>query len=173
MISFPHYLLTAWHTDIPFYLLLDWDVDVLTEKVSDLLTLTWFVTEWMTCLDCIVLVDCMSVLVYFLVYLLWTLWWISNPPCIAQTARGWGGEEVRYYLSAPRSMGSFESQSISFEAGRVIRIRKQQFRVLVWHTRNHLVLTFINELWELARRISIFITLGVKEVHSIKKKGLG
>ena len=56
---------------------------------------------------------------------------------------GWG---VRYYLSAPRSMGSFESQSISFEAGRVIRIRKQQFRVLVWHTRNHLVLTFINEL---------------------------
>ena len=53
---------------------------------------------------------------------------------------------VRYYLSAPRSMGSFESQSISFEAGRVIRIRKQQFRVSVWHTRNHLVLTFINEL---------------------------
>ena len=170
MISFPHYLLTAWHTDIPFYLLLDWDVDVLTEKGSDLLTLTWFVTEWMTCLDCIVLVDCMSVLVYFLVYLLWTLWWISNLPCIAQTARGCvGGGAVRYYLSAPRSMGSFESQSISFEAGRVIRIRKQQFRVSVWHTRNHLVLTFINELWELARRISIFITWGVKEVHSIKK----
>ena len=30
-------------------------------------------------------------------------------------------------------MGSFESQSISFEAGRVVRRRKQQFRVLVWH----------------------------------------
>ena len=64
---------------------------------------------------------------------------------------GWGGGEaggmsVRYYLSAPRYMGSFESQSISFEAGRVVRIRKQPFRVLVWHTRNHLVLTFINEL---------------------------
>ena len=58
----------------------------------------------------------------------------------------WGGAGGRYYLSAPRSMGSFESQSISFEAGRVIRIRKQQFRVSVWHTRNHLVLTFINEL---------------------------
>ena len=83
--------------------------------------------------------------------------------------RGAGGAR-RYYLSAPRSMGSFESQSISFEAGRVVRIRKQQFRVLVWHTRNHLVLTFIIELWELARRIGIFITWGVKEVHSIKKK---
>ena len=160
MISFPHYLLTAWHTDIPFYLLLDWDVDVLTEKVSDLLTLPWFMTELMTCLDCIVLVDCMSVLVYFLVYLLWTLWWISNLPCITKTARGWG----RYYLSAPRSMGSFESQSISFEAGRVVKKAT---------TRNHLVLTFINELWELARRISIFITWVVKEVHSMKKKGLG
>ena len=141
MINFSHYLLTAWHTDMPFYLLLDWDVDVLTEKFSDLLTLTWFMTEWMTCLDCIVLVDCMSVLVYFLVYLLWTLWWISNLPCIAQTAMA-----VRYYLSAPRYMGSFKSQSISFEAGRVVRIRKQPFKVLVWHTRNHLVLTFINEL---------------------------
>ena len=160
MFNFPRYLLTAWHTDIPFYLLLDWDVDVLTEKFSDLLTLTWFMTEWMTCLDCIVLVDCMSVLVYFLVYLLWTLWWISNLPCITQTARGWG----RYYLSAPRSMGSFESQSISFEAGRVVKKAT---------TRNHLVLTFINELWELARRISIFITWVVKEVHSMKKKGLG
>ena len=81
----------------------------------------------------------------------------------------WG----RYYLSAPRSMGSFESQSISFEAWRVVRIREQPFRVLVWHARIHLVLTFINELWELARRISIFITWGVKEVHSIMKKGLG
>ena len=82
----------------------------------------------------------------------------------------WGGGvgAVRYYLSAPRSVGSFESQSISFEAGRVLRIRKQQFRVSVWHTRNHLVLTFINELWELARRISIFITWGVKEVHRIR-----
>ena len=80
---------------------------------------------------------------------------------------------VRYYLSAPRSMGSFELQSISFEAERVVRIRKQPFRVLVWHARNHLVLTFINELWELARRISIFITWGVKEVHSIMIKGLG
>ena len=59
---------------------------------------------------------------------------------------GSGGMAVRYYLSAPRYMGSFESQSISFEAGRVVRIRKQPFRVLVWHTRNHLVLTFINEL---------------------------
>ena len=57
-----------------------------------------------------------------------------------------GGGGGRYYLSAPRSMGSLESQSISFEAGRVVRITKQQFRVLVWHTRNHLVLTFINEL---------------------------
>ena len=160
MFNFPRYLLTAWHTDIPFYLLLDWDVDVLTEKCSDLLTLTWFITEWMTYLDCIVLVDCMSVLVYFLVYLLWTLWWISNLPCITKTARGWG----RYYLSAPRSMGSFESQSISFEAGRVVKKAT---------TRNHLVLTFINELWELARRISIFITWVVKEVHSMKKKGLG
>ena len=150
MINFSHYLLTAWHTDMPFYLLLDWDVDVLTEKFSDLLTLTWFMTEWMTCLDCIVLVDCMTVLVYFLVYLLWTLWWISNLPCIAQTAMGWGrgggGMAVRYYLSAPRYMGSFKSQSISFEAGRVVRIRKQPFKVLVWHPRNHLVLTFINEL---------------------------
>ena len=149
MINFSHYLLTAWHTDMPFYLLLDWDVDVLTEKFSDLLTLTWFMTEWMTCLDCIVLVDCMSVLVYFLVYLLWTLWWISNLPCILQTAVGGGGEggmAVRYYLSAPRSIGSFEWQSISFEARRVFRIRKQPFRVLVWHTRNLLVLTFINEL---------------------------
>ena len=145
MINFSHYLLTAWHTDMPFYLLLDWDVDVLTEKFSDLLTLTWFMTEWMTCLDCIVLVDCMSVLVYFLVYLLWTLWWISNLPCILQTAMGWG-MVVRYYLSAPRSIGSFEWQSISFEARSVVRIRKQPFRVLVWHTRNHLVLTFINEL---------------------------
>ena len=54
---------------------------------------------------------------------------------------GSGGMAVRYYLSAPRYMGSFESQSISFEAGRVVRIRKQPFRVLVWHTRNHLVLT--------------------------------
>ena len=61
MFNFPRYLLTAWHTDIPFYLLLDWDVDVLTEKFSDLLTLTWCMTEWMTCLDCIVLVDCMFV----------------------------------------------------------------------------------------------------------------
>ena len=149
MINFSHYLLTARHTDMPFYLLLDWDVDVLTEKFSDLLTLTWFMTEWMTCLDCIVLVDCMSMLVCFLVYLLWTLWWISNLPCILQTAMGWGGGgrmAVRYYLSAPRSIGSFEWQSISFEAGRVVRIRKQPFRVLVWHTRNHLVLTFINEL---------------------------
>ena len=145
MINFSHYLLTAWHTDMPFYLLLDWDVDVLTEKFSDLLTLTWFMTEWMTCLDCIVLVDCMSVLVYFLVYLLWTLWWISNLPCILQTAMGWG-MAVRYYLSAPRSIGSFEWQSISFEARSVVRIRKQPFRVLVWHMRNHLVLTFINEL---------------------------
>ena len=150
MFNFPRYLLTAWHTDIPFYLLLDWDVDVLTEKFSDLLTLTWFITEWMTYLDCIVLVDCMSVLVYFLVYLLWTLWWISNLPCITQTARGWGG--------------SFESQSISFEAGRVVKKAT---------TRNHLVLTFINELWELARRISIFITWVVIEFHSMKKKGLG
>ena len=158
MINVPHYLPTAWHTDIPFYLLLDWDVDVLTEKFSDLLTLTWVMTEWMTYLDCIVLVDCMSVPVYFLVYLLWTLWWISNLPCIAQTARGGWRGAVRYYLSAPRSMGSFERQSISFEAERVVRIRKQPFRVLVWHARNHLVLTFINELWELARRISIFIT---------------
>ena len=148
MINFSHYLLTAWHTDMPFYLLLDWDVDVLTEKFSDLLTLTWFMTEWMTCLDCIVLVDCMSMLVCFLVYLLWTLWWISNLPCILQTAMGWGGGgmAVRYYLSAPRSIGSFEWQSISFEARRVFRIRKQPFRVLVWHTRNLLVLTFINEL---------------------------
>ena len=145
MINFSHYLLTAWHTDMPFYLLLDWDVDVLTEKFSDLLTLTWFMTEWMTCLDCIVLVDCMSMLVCFLVYLLWTLWWISNLPCILQTAMGWG-MVVRYYLSAPRSIGSFEWQSISFEARSVVRIRKQPFRVLVWHTRNHLVLTFINEL---------------------------
>ena len=57
-----------------------------------------------------------------------------------------GAMAVRYYLSAPRYMGSFKSQSISFEAGRVVRIRKQPFKVLVWHTRNHLVLTFINEL---------------------------
>ena len=46
-------------------------------------------------------------------------------------------------------MGSFESQPIRFEAGRVVRIRKQQFRVLVWHARNHK--TIINELCELAR----------------------
>ena len=59
-------------------------------------------------------------------------------------------------------MGSFESQSISFEAGRVVGIREQQFKVLVSHARNHLV----NELRELARR-------GVKKVHSIMKKGLG
>ena len=59
-------------------------------------------------------------------------------------------------------MGSFESQSISFEAGRVVGIREQQFGVLVWHARNHLV----NELTELARR-------GVKKVYSIMKKGLG
>ena len=91
------------------------------------------------------------------------------PNCQGGVLGGAGVGAVRYYLSAPRSMRSFESQSISFEAGRVIRIRKQQFRVSVWHTRNHLVLTFINELWELARRISIFITSGVKEVHSIKK----
>ena len=51
---------------MPIYLLLDWDVDVLTEKFSDLLTLTWFMTEWMTYLDCIVFVDCMSLLVYVL-----------------------------------------------------------------------------------------------------------
>ena len=33
--------------------------------------------------------------------------------------------------------------------------------------------TIIYELWELARRIGIFISWEVKEVHSIKKKGLG
>ena len=48
-----------------------------------------------------------------------------------------GGMAVRYYLSAPRSMGSFESQSISFEAGRVVKKAT---------TRHHLVLTFVNEL---------------------------
>ena len=47
-------------------------------------------------------------------------------------------------------MGSFESRPISFEAGRVVRIRKQLFWVLVWHARNHLVLSIINELRELA-----------------------
>ena len=150
MINFP---VSCWLHDIPL-------IYLFTYCLTGILTLTWFMTALMTCLDCIVLVDCMSVLVYFLVYLLWTLWWISNLPCITKTARGWG----RYYLSAPRSMGSFESQSISFEAGRVVKKAT---------TRNHLVLTFINELWELARRISIFITWGIKEVHSIKKKGLG
>ena len=69
---------------------------------------------------------------------------LHYPNC--QGGGGGGGGGRRYYLSAPRYMGSFESQSISFEAGRVVRIRKQPFRVLVWHTRNHLVLTFINEL---------------------------
>ena len=59
-------------------------------------------------------------------------------------------------------MGSFESQSISFEAGRVVGIREQQFKVLVSHARNHLV----NELRELARS-------GAKKVHSIMKKGFG
>ena len=59
-------------------------------------------------------------------------------------------------------MGSFESQSISFEAGREVGIREQQFKVLVSHARNHLV----KELRELVRR-------GVKKVHSIMKKGLG
>ena len=67
-------------------------------------------------------------------------------------------------------MGWFESQPIRFGAGRVVRISKQQFRVLVWHERNHF--TIIDELGELARRISIFITWGVKEVHSTKKKVL-
>ena len=37
-------------------------------------------------------------------------------------------------------MGSFDSQPISFEAGRVVRIRKQQFRVLVWHERDHFMI---------------------------------
>ena len=59
------------------------------------------------------------------------------------------------------------SQPIRFEAGR----RKRQFGVLVWHARNHF--TVINELWELARRIDIFITWELKEVHSIKKRSLG
>ena len=51
----------------------------------------------------------------------------------------------------------FSHNQLRFKAGRVVRIRKQQFRVLVWHARNHL--TIMNELWELARRISIFFTL--------------
>ena len=37
-------------------------------------------------------------------------------------------------------MGSFKSQPISFEAGRVVRIRKQQFRGLVWHERSHFII---------------------------------
>ena len=157
MINFRRYFLTAWHTDIPFYVLLDRDIDVLTERFSDLLTLTWFVTELMTWLDCIVLMDCMSVLVCFLVYLLWTFKrWISNLPCIARTGKGVGTSFRRHDL------WNRLSQPISFEAVRVVRIREQQFKVLVSHARNHLV----HELRELARR-------GVKKVHSIMKKGLG
>ena len=142
MINFSHYLLTAWRTEMPFYLLLDWDVDVLTEKFSDLLTLTWCMTEWMTCLDCIVLVDCM-----FVSWCIYCELYDESQIFLALPKLPWGGDggsggmAVRYYLSAPRYTGSFESQSISFEAGRVVRIRKQPFRVLIWHTRNHLVLT--------------------------------
>ena len=36
------------------------------------------------------------------------------------------------------------TQPIRFEAERVVRIRKQQFRVLVWLSRNHL--TIMSEL---------------------------
>ena len=131
------------------------------------MTLTWFMPEWMTCFDCIVSVDRMSELVYLFVYLLWTLRCISNLPCIAQTARGVGTSFCRHELWDRLS----HNPSKSFEAGRVVRRRKQHFRVLVWHARKHFII--INELWELARRISIFIPWGVKEVHSIKKKGLG
>ena len=38
----------------------------------------------------------------------------------------------------------FESKPIRFEAGMLVRRRKRQFRVLVWHARNHF--TIINEL---------------------------
>ena len=42
----------------------------------------------------------------------------------------------------------------------MVRIRKQPCRVLVWRARSHL--NIMIGQWELARRISIFITRGVK-----------
>ena len=51
----------------------------------------------------------------------------------------------------------------------MVRWRKRPFRVLVWHARNHF--TDINGLWEWARRIGIFITWELKEVHSITLSG--
>ena len=155
MINFPRYLLTVWHTDIPFYLLLDRDIDfdLIYDWINDL--------SWLYSLGGLHV--CASLFL--------GLFTVNFKMNLKSALHCLNCKGIGYWLSAPWSMGSFESQTINFEAGRVVRIRKQQFGVLVWHARNHL--TAINELWELARRISIFITWGIKEVHSIKKKGLG
>ena len=161
MINFPRYLLTARHIDIPFYLLLDRDsdFDLIYDWINDL--------SWLYSLGGLHVCASLFLGLFTVNFVMNLKSTLHCPNCQGVE----GGRVGGYYLSALWTMRSFESQTINFEAGRVVRIRKQQFGVLVWHARNHL--TIVNELWELARRISIFITWGIKEVHSIKEKGLG
>ena len=82
----------------------------------DLLTEEWLVlTVWL-------LVDCMTVLVYFLVYLLWTLWWIPNLPCIAQTARGVGTSLWRHELWDRMSNAPINVNPVRGECGQGVGI---------------------------------------------------
>ena len=134
------YLITCWLHDIPIYLLIYCSTGILTYWLNNLLIywldLTWFMTEWMTCLVCIVLVGRMSVLVYFFVYLLWTLRCISNAPCIAQTARGVGS--------------SFWRQVLKLEGW----LEEENNNLGYWFGTRGNHFTIIDELWELEEELA-------------------
>ena len=78
--SWSIYLVTCWLHDVLIYLL-----NYCSTGISSYWLNNWAIywlwldllTEWLV-VTVSLLVDCMTVLVYFFVYLLWTLWWIPK-----------------------------------------------------------------------------------------------
>ena len=106
MNNLPRYLLTAWHTDISSDLLLNWYIDVLTEQLSALLTLTLF-TNWMN--DLFWLYSLGGSHVCASLFLgLFTVNFLTN---LKSTLNCLNCKGSGYYLLAPWTMESFFSHN--------------------------------------------------------------
>ena len=86
------YLVTCWLHDILIYLLNYCSSGKSTYWLNNLV-IYWLwldlLSEWLV-VTVSLLVDCMTVLVYFFVYLLWTLWWIPKSALYCTNYKGIG-----------------------------------------------------------------------------------